>query len=307
MGWLNELGRRLLMLLRRKQFDRDLEEEMRLHLELRQQEQTEAGLAPDEAHYAARRQFGNEALLKEVSREMWGWNWFEHLNQDLRYGLRTMLRSPGFAAVAGVTLALGIGANTAIFSVVNRVLLRPLPYEDADKLMTVWGYNRTRGFNTDQVSPLDFADWRSENHVFESMAASTEAAYTLTGVGEPSLLIAYSFSADYFHVLGVAPLVGRTFLPEEEQPGKNHVAVLSYSLWQSRFGGDRRLVGKTIALDGTPYTVVGIMPPGFQYPTFTELWTPLTIVPEAANNRALPLPARDGALEARRDHRAGAN
>jgi putative ABC transport system permease protein len=198
-----------------------------------------------------------------------------------------MLRkNPSFTIVAVLTLALGIGGNTAIFSVVNTVLLRPLPYQDAARLVTVWGYNRTRGLNTDQVSPLDFADWRSQNHVFEGIAASTEATYTLTGVGEPALIIAYSFSADYFHVLGVAPLVGRTFLPEEEQAGKNHVAVLSYSLWQSRFGGDRGVAGKSVTLDGARYTVVGIMPPGFEYSGFTHLWTPLTILPEAANNRA---------------------
>src|SRR5205807_9701978 len=140
--------------------------------------------------------------------------------RDLRYALRMLQRSPGFTAVAALTLALGIGANTAIFSVVNTVLLRPLPYKDADRLVTVWGYNRARGFKTDQVSPLDFADWRSQSHVFEEMAASTDAMYTLTGSGEPTPIIGYQFSANYFHVLGVTPLAGRTFLLEEEQPGK---------------------------------------------------------------------------------------
>ncbi len=208
------------------------------------------------------------------------------LLQDLRYGLRMLAKNPGFTAVAVVTLALGIGANTAIFSVVNTVLLRPLPYRDADRLMMVWGYNRTRGFNTEQVSALDFADWHSQNHVFESMGASTDAAYTLTGAGDPVPVIAYQFSADYFHVLGVNPLVGRTFTPEEEQPGKNHVVVLSYNLWQSHFGGDRGLVGKAITLDGAPYTAIGVMPPGVEYPGNTDLWTPLTPLPEAANDRA---------------------
>ncbi len=243
-------------------------------------------MSPEEARYVALREFGGVEQAKELYREQRGLPMIETLARDLRYGLRQLRRSPGFTATAVLTLALGIGANTAIFSVVNTVLLRPLPYQDAGRLMTVWSYNRSRGYDTDQVSPLDFADWRSQNHAFESMAASTEAAYTLTGVGEPSLIIAYSFSADYFHVLGVAPLLGRTFLPEEEQPGKNHVAVLSYSSWKSRFSGDRGVVGKTIALDGAPYTVVGIMPPGFQYPPFTELWTPLTVVPEAVNDRA---------------------
>src|SRR5919198_697298 len=148
------------------------------------------------------------------------------LIQDLRYGLRMLTRNPGFTAVAVVTLALGIGANTAIFSVVNTVLLRPLPYKDADKLVMVWSYNRPSGFTTDQVSAPDLADWRSQNHVFEAMAASTDAMYTLTSAGEPTPIIGYQFSPAYFHVLGVAPLLGRTFLPEEDQPGKNHVVVL---------------------------------------------------------------------------------
>src|SRR6516162_2712400 len=180
------------------------------------------------------------------------------LLQDVRYGLRMLVKNPGFSLVAVLTLALGIGASTAIFSVVNTVLLRPLPYKEADRLVMVRSYNRSRGFNADLVSPLDFADWRSQNHAFERMAASTEAMYTLTGAGEPAPIIAYQFSADYFPVLGVTPLLGRTFLPEEEQPGKSHVAVLSYTLWRRQFGGDRSLLGKTITLDGAPYTVVGI-------------------------------------------------
>jgi predicted permease len=284
--WWSEIGRRLLMLLRRKQFNADLDEEIRLHLALREQEHREAGLLPEDAHHAARRQFGNETLLKEVSRELWGWQPLEHLIQDLRHGLRTTSRSPGFAAVAVITLALGIGANTAIFSIVNAVLLRPLPYQDADRLVMVWGYNRPRGFTTNQVSPLDFADWRSGNRVFEGMAASTDAMYTLTGAGEPAAIIGYQFSADYFRLLGAAPLLGRTFTPEEEQPGKNHVVVLSYRLWQSHFGGDRRVVGKTVTLDGAAYTAIGVMPPGVEHPGNTEVWTPLTPLPEAANDRS---------------------
>jgi putative ABC transport system permease protein len=264
----------------------DLAEEIRSHLEMEEQENLESGMPPEEAHYAALRRFGNVTLAQERSREMWGWNSIETLWQDIRYGLRQLRRNAGFTIVAVFVLALGIGTNTAIFSVVNTVLLRPLPYKDADRLVTVWSYNRSRGFNTDQVSPLDFADWRSENRVFESMAASTEAEYTLTGAAEPALIIAYAFSADYYHVLGVQPLLGRTFLPEESQPGKNRVTVLSYGFWQHRFGGDRSLLGKTITLDGAPYTVVGIMPPSFQYPSFTELWTPLTATPVPANNRA---------------------
>jgi len=264
----------------------ELDEEVRAHLDMAKQARLERGANEKDAERAARREFGNLALMKDVTRDVWGRGWLEDLVEDVRYGLRMLRKNPAFAATAILTLALGIGANTAIFSVVNTVLIRPLPYKDADRLVTVWGYNRARGFDTDQVSPLDFADWRSQNHVFAGMAASTDTQYTLTGEGEPELITAYSFSADYFHVLGTAPLLGRTFLPEEEEPGKNHVAVLSYSLWQKRFGGDRDLVGRDILLDGAPYTVVGVMPPAFQYPSFTELWTPLTMSSEAAQDRA---------------------
>jgi len=205
--------------------------------------------------------------------------------RDIRYGLRTLRKDLAFSSIAILTLALGIGANTSIFSLVSTVLLRPLPYKDAGRLVTVWSYNHARGYDTDLVSPLDFQDWKTQNHVFESMGASTDVTYTLTGLGEPSLIIGYAFSADYFHALGVAPLLGRTFLAEEEQPGKNHVAVLSYSFWRNHFGANQDAVGKNITLDGEPYTVVGVMPPGFQYPPSTDLWTPYSVLPEAAVDR----------------------
>ncbi|MGA8028869.1 MAG: ABC transporter permease [Bryobacteraceae bacterium] len=271
---------------RRTDRDQDLERELRSHLELEAAEQRENGLAEDEARYAAYRAFGNRTRIKEELREMWLGMSMEGLWQDLRFAVRAMVKNAGVSAIAVVMLALGAGANTTIFSLINTVLLRPLPYRDADRLVMVWGYNRPRGFNTDQVSLLDFSDWRSQNHVFEEMAASTDAMYTLTGSGDPAPIIGYQFSANYFHVLGVTPLMGRTFLPEEEQAGKNHVVLLSYRLWQRHFGGDRNLVGRAVKLDGEPYTVIGIMPPGVEYPTSTELWTPLTIPREAVNDRA---------------------
>src|SRR5262249_55695946 len=172
------------------------------------------------------------------------------------------------------------------FTVVNAVLLRPLPYRDANRLVTVWSQNRTKGYDTDQVSPLDFADWRAKSRAFEKLAASTDVQYTMTGAGEPVTVIAYAFSADYFQVLGVSPWLGRTFLKEEEQPGKNQVVVLSYGFWQRHFGGDRELVNKTITLDGAHYAVICVMPPEFKYPARTEMWTPLVPNPEAANDRA---------------------
>jgi hypothetical protein len=192
--WLKVLACGIHGLVTRRQLDEDFQRELDAHLDMLTEENRRRGLPPEEARRAAQ--------LRETYRELWGLPWLETLLQDIRYGLRQLRRNPGFTAVAVLTLALGLGANTAIFSVVNTVLLRPLPYRDADRLVTVWSYNRSRGFNTDLVSPLDFGDWKSQNQVFESMAASTEAEYTLTGAGEPALVIAYSFSADYFHVLG---------------------------------------------------------------------------------------------------------
>ena len=207
--------------------------------------------------------------------------------QDLKYGLRTLAKSPGFTAVVVVVMALGIGANTAIFSVVNTVLLRPLPYKDSGRLVTIWGKNLPKGYDMDLVSAPDFADWQTQNRVFAEIAGSTDDMFTLTGAGEPTAIIAYQFDANFFHLLGVPPLLGRTFLPEEEPPGKNHVVVLNYNLWQSRFGGDRGIVGKSITLSGTPYTVIGVMPRSFQWPQDVQLWVPINVDPQWTANRGI--------------------
>src|SRR6266851_4343252 len=287
MGKVSELWRRVGMLARRGKFERELEEEMRLHRELKEKELIAGGVESQEARYAANRQFGNAMNLRERGTETWGWRWLQEGLRDVSFSLRIFVKSPGFSLTAILILAFGIGLTTAIFSVVNVVLLRPLPYKDPDRLVTVWGYDQPKGFDTDQVSYPDFIDWKNQNHVFESMAASTDAMYTMTGAGEPAAIIAYQFSPEYFDVMGVAPALGRTFLPDEIEPGKNHVVVLSNRLWKERFGGDRDIAGRSVKLDGNPYTVIGVMPPSFQYPSSTELWTPLTISPEYANDRGV--------------------
>jgi predicted permease len=284
MAWLKIAAGRLLAPFRRARLEKNLEEELRGHLEMLTEENIRRGMSPEEARYAALRSFGGVEQVKEEYRDRRRLPMLETLAQDVRYGLRQLRRSPGFTLVGVLTLALGIGANTAIFSVVNTILLRPLPYPDADRLVMVWGNDRPHGYNTDQVSPPDFRDWQAQSRVFQGMAGSTDVMYTLTGAGEPAPITGYEFAADYFHVLGVTPLIGRTFTPEEEQAGKNHVAVLGYHLWRSRFGGDRGLVGKTITLDGAPYTVVGVMPPAFP-DSVTQLWTPLVTPPEAVQDR----------------------
>ena len=203
------------------------------------------------------------------------------LLQDLRYGLRVLRKSPGFAAVAMLVLALGIGANTAIFSVVNAVLLRPLPFEDPARIVHVWHVPPPKSFpgiTRFSVSTANYIDWRRQNDVFEDMAIYTGSSMNLTGGDKAESLMAATVAPNFFSVLGVKPLLGRTFLAGEDEPGQNHKVVLTHAFWQSRFGGDRNIVGKQITLDDEPYTVVGVMGPKFMYPMWEEkLWTPLTL------------------------------
>ncbi len=204
----------------------------------------------------------------------------EEMFQDIRFGARMLMRKPGFTLVAVMTLALGIGANTAIFSVVNSVLLRPLPYPAPERLVVIQEYN-ARG--PAQVTPANFLDWREQNNVFEHLAAiSTRRANLTSEGGDPQRVYLAVTSTNFFDALGVRPLHGRTFLPSEEQEGHESVAVIGHGLWQRRFGSDPRLVGRQVSIDGTNHTVIGVMPAGVQYPTDTDLWvSPRRIVPEA--------------------------
>jgi putative ABC transport system permease protein len=287
---LAEIVRRLLMLLRRGRFDADLDEEMRLHRELREQEEIERGLSPKEAHYAAQRRFGNELVLREESRDMWGWNWLENLLQDVRYGLRMLVKNPGFTTVAVLTLALGIGANTAIFSVVNAVLLNPLPYADPDRLAAIWVTEPSAPAGLFPDTAPDFRDWQVMNRSFEGMSAITIAGTTLTGSGEPLQLHGLSVSPNTFQLLRVQPQLGRSFSPDEGPSGHNHVVILSYGLWQSAFGGQKNIVGSKVTMDGEAYDVVGVMPKDLRFPTVwgrqPQFWTPITMdAPKWKTNR----------------------
>jgi len=213
-------------------------------------------------------------------------NLLDDLWQDLRYGLRMLLKNPGFTAVAVIALALGIGANSAIFSVVNTVLLRPLPYKVPEQLVMVWEENSKQGFPKDTPSPANYIDWRDQNHVFEAMAAMTEISFNLTGAGDPERIDGQRVSASLFLLLGVEPQLGRAFRPEEDKPDANHVVMMSYGLWQRRFGGDPGIIGKPINLNGESFTVVGVMPQGFQFPTRNDqLWIPIAFDAKEAGNR----------------------
>jgi putative ABC transport system permease protein len=216
----------------------------------------------------------------------------ETVLQDLRYGFRMLAKKPAFTAIAVLALALGIGANTAIFSVVNTVLLKPLPFKNPDQLMMVWEDNTKQGFPKDTPAPGNYVDWRDQNQVFESMAAIADQTFNLTGVGEPEKLEGQRVSASFFPLLGVEPALGRSFLPEEDSAGGERVVIISDGLWQRRFGSDPDIVGKQMTLNSQPYTVVGVLPKSFKFPdpsqSSTEesaVWVPMAFSSQEAGNR----------------------
>jgi putative ABC transport system permease protein len=210
----------------------------------------------------------------------------ETLIKDIRYGVRGLLKRPGFTVIALITLALGIGANTAIFSVVNAVLLRPLQFRDPEQLVVVWEDAGFAGFPTNTPAPANYIDWKNQNQSFADMAAAATASFNVTGDGEPERIAANSINANFFQVFGVQPLLGRGFLPEEDRPGGSKVAVLSYNLWQSRYGGDRNVINREILLNGEKHTVVGVMPAGFHFlENDVRLWVPLAMDQEDLTNR----------------------
>jgi putative ABC transport system permease protein len=264
--------RRLARVFRTRRLDQDLEDELRSHIEMRAQDNREAGMSADEARYDAMRRFGNQALIRERTRAAHIAVWLESVQQDIRYGLRALLKSPGFTLVGILVLALGIGANTAIFSVVNAVLLRPLPYKHADQLVVILHHG------DDPVAAANYIDWRDQSHSFQTMGAADYWTPNLTGLDPPEHLWALRVTHSLLPALGVEPLRGRLFLPEEEQPGHEHVVILSYRLWKRRFAGEEQVLGQAILLNGEPYTIVGVMPQEFKFAPFwatkAELWAP---------------------------------
>src|SRR5262249_28128 len=280
MSWRRQVSK--LRNLFRRQTPADLNEEMRSHLEMEEEENRDAGMSPEEAHYAALRRFGNVTLAEEESRDMWRWHWIETLLQDTRYGLRQIRRSPGFVISAAVTLALGIGANTAIFSVVNAVVLRPLPYPEPDKIVVAYLQNpHDPAFHSSHGIP-DFQAAHDRQRSFSSFAAVGQGAsyFTWTGGKEPVQVPGTAVTAEFFSVLGVSPALGRSFAAGEDVPGREHEVVLSHAFWQQHFGSDPLVVGRTITLDGASHTIVGVMPAGFHFGTRDndDLW-PLMQLP----------------------------
>jgi predicted permease len=265
MGRLGEIWRRVGMLVRGEKFAGELEEEMRLHRELKERELIADGTEAEEARYAAARAFGNTTALSESGHEAWGWRWLEDFAQDLRFGARMLRKNPGFTTTAVLTLALGIGANTAIFSVVNAVLLQPLPYRDPGRL--VWADEYTPRMNDSAVANPEYTNWKLNNQSFAAMAAlGGGMPMNLTRVGKPEQVDSAQVTPNLLATLGVQPAIGRAFSEDEGRPGGSLAAILTDGMWKRKFGADANIVGKGITLDQESYTIVGVLPPGFRFP-----------------------------------------
>ncbi|MDQ3803688.1 MAG: ABC transporter permease [Acidobacteriota bacterium] len=277
MWWFNVLAARLRALFGREAVIRDIDEELLAHVEMETEANVARGMSPEAARRAALRSFGNPGRVRDTAYEVRGGGMLETLWQDVRYGVRALLKQPGFAAVAVLTLALGIGANSTIFSFANGVLLRPLPYENPERLVLVDETAPKRGITSMGVSFPNFLDWRAQNQVFEDIAAYQAGTYTLVGGGEPEQIRGARVSSGLFEILGVSPVLGRTVHQEEDRPGNETVVVLGHGLWQGRFGADPGIVGRTISLNNRPHAVIGVMPPGFKFPEVADLWLPLAL------------------------------
>ena len=282
MLWLQRLAMRLRTLVLRGRTTREVDAELRFHIDRETTENIERGMSPDAARTAALRAFGGVQRFKEEVRDEHGFAVLDQLRQDLAYTARAALRSPGFTAIVVLTLALGVGATTAIFSVVRGVLLRELPFTAPDRLVRLWAANPATNDARAGLSVPDFDDWQRLGTSFERMAAysTLPTGLALVDGGEPVRLRTAYVSADFFSTLGVGAMVGRTILPAEHVDGRDRVVVLSHRLWTSRYAASRDIIGKTLRMNDEPYTVVGVMPPEVRFPDRdTEIWVPLSVVP----------------------------
>jgi predicted permease len=278
MRWLHRLSMQIRMLFHRGAEDARLNDELQFHLEQQIAENIASGMNAEEARHAAMRNFGNPTTLRDQTRDNWSWNWLEQLWRDLRYGARTLTRTPGFSVIAILVMALGIGANVALLTVVRSVLLKPLPFKDVDRLVRLFEADAQGRFQDNIVAGATFTSWKEQVHSFDDMAITKRVSYNLSGAGGqlPELADATITSWNLFPMLGVQPALGRNFLPSEDRRDADAVVMLSWGLWKRRYGGDPGIVGKNILLDARPYTVIGILPSWFNYPdTRVQLWTAL--------------------------------
>ncbi|HUA98455.1 MAG TPA: ABC transporter permease [Terracidiphilus sp.] len=281
MRWVDRLATRVRMLFARGQAGAGLDRELQYHVERQTAENVAAGMSAEEARYAALRAFGNPALVREQSRATWSWSALEQFMRDLRIGARTLRRTPGFTAVAVLVMALGIGSNVALFTVVRGVLLRPLPFQDPSRLLMLYEYSSIGGsqaFPYNNVAGGIFDAWNRQNAGFSSMALEQQSGADLSasGGGLPEALRTANVSWNLFPTLGVQPALGHGFTAADDSLSANGTVVLSWSLWQRRFGGDAAILNRTVDLNGKPYTVIGVMPAWFEFPDpATQLWLPV--------------------------------
>src|SRR5579863_429651 len=279
MRWFHRISLRLRSLFKRDRIEQELASELRFHLEELTEQNVSKGTTREEARYAALRELGGVEQIKEECRDMRRVNYVENFFQDIRYGARMLAKNPGFTTIAVLTLALGVGANTAIFSVVNAVVLRPLPYAHSDRL--VWIAESIPALKSEVASGGDYVDWKDQNHTLNRIAAydtvyrgslsegaggAGSADFNLTGRGTPARVHSAFVSSSFFATLGVEPQLGRAFTENEDQPSGPHVVVLMHSFWQQYFGSDAHVLGRTVNLDAAPYTVIGVMPASFRFP-----------------------------------------
>ena len=294
---LKDLRYRLRALFQKRAMDRELDEELRFHFEHEVDKYVGAGMSEDEARRCARMAFGGQDQITEACQDARGIGMLETTIQDVRYSLRAARKNPGFFGVAALTLALGIGASTAVFSLVNTILLKQQPYADAKRIVMLWREGPLAGIGDMPWAPGEFSVLAKNATAFETLGAFKKDSFNLTGMSSPELLEGVRASAGFFATLGVPPSLGRTFNADEDRPGRERVAVLSNRLWRSRFGSDAGIVGKTIKLNGFAYTVIGVMPASFTFPNQdgippildlpkeTQLWVPLAlpVTPAGAN------------------------
>jgi putative ABC transport system permease protein len=276
----SDLVYRLRALFRRSDVESEMDDELRFHLERQVEKYVQSGMTPNDALRRARLEFGGEVQVREDCREARGVHWIETTFQDLGYGLRSLRKSPGFAAVAVITLALGIGATTAIFSVANPILFRPLPFRDPDRLMSVLENKAAQHLEWLYATQISYVEWKRRQTVFSSIAAVHGCGFRMPGEGQPHLLPGTCVSASFLPMLGVKPVLGRSWTEADDLPGRDHVALISYSTWQQEFGGDLNVVGKSIVRTGSGenISIIGVLPPDFQFVSDdTQVWAPVGI------------------------------
>ena len=289
MSWTARLQNWKRQLFDRGRLEHELDAEVEAYADHLTDEYVRAGMTPEEARRAAKCEIGSAELVKEQCRDVRTFHWWDDFQQDLRYGFRQIARNPLMTTAIVLTLALGIAAKVVVFSVVRAVVFRPLAYRQPEQLVQIWQSKLRSATDAEWVSFPDFRDWNRQNRVFQSMAAYRYQSLTLTGEREPEAVVGLYVTGGLFDVLGVQPIIGRTFLPREDEPGSEAVAVISHGLWKRRFGGDPAISGRSIMVDGEPYQVVGVMPESFRFPTSIpsetviasgEIWLPVRIPPD---------------------------